>query len=87
MGYPSAMENGEIFRKVFHLCAPAFLVYYLVPADAWGLLPSVEGVLEPREVLLLAVLAVVLAEEAVVTVPSASLVALCHALPVGLGVS
>ncbi len=59
------MENGEIFRKVFHLCAPAFLVYYLVPADAWGLLPSVEGVLEPREVLLLAVLAVVLAEEAV----------------------
>jgi hypothetical protein len=59
------MEKGELFRKAFHLCAPAFLVYYLVPVDAWGWMPSVDGFLEPREVLLLAVLAVVLAEEAI----------------------
>jgi dolichol kinase len=58
------MEQGEAFRKVFHLCAPAFLSYYLVPTDAWGLLPSPCHWLAPREILLLAVLGAVLASEA-----------------------
>jgi hypothetical protein len=58
------MESGEAFRKVFHACAPAFLVYYLVPHGAWGLVPGIDGLLLPREVLLLIVLAVVLASEA-----------------------
>lgn len=25
------------FRRIFHLCAPVFLLYYLVPFDMWGI--------------------------------------------------
>ena len=59
------MEKGELFRKLFHLCAPVFLIYYLIPEDLWGIVPSAGSILSGREVVLLAVLAIVLAEEAV----------------------
>ncbi|MFH0815887.1 MAG: hypothetical protein V1934_03620 [Methanobacteriota archaeon] len=59
------MEKGELFRKSFHLCAPVFLSYYLVPDDFWGVVPGMGSALRGREVVLLAVLAIVLASEAV----------------------
>ncbi len=31
------MEYGHFFRRAFHLCAPLFLVYYLIPEDMWEL--------------------------------------------------
>lgn len=31
------MDKAHIFRRIFHLCAPLFLVYYLFPEDMWGL--------------------------------------------------
>lgn len=31
------MDRAHLFRRAFHLCAPLFLVYYLVPQDMWGL--------------------------------------------------
>ncbi len=46
------------FRRVFHLCAPIFLVYYLVPYDMWGI-----GV--TKHFTLLMILLVVLIIEAV----------------------
>lgn len=31
------MDYDHYFRRIFHLCAPLFLVYYLIPKDTWGL--------------------------------------------------
>ncbi len=31
------MEYDHYFRRIFHLCGPLFLVYYLFPKDMWGL--------------------------------------------------
>jgi hypothetical protein len=31
------MYKAHVVRRIFHLCAPAFLVYYLIPEDMWGL--------------------------------------------------
>ena len=47
-----------LFRRVFHLCAPIFLVYYLVPDDLWGIGVS-------KRFTLLMILLVVLIIEAV----------------------
>ncbi|MBI5000931.1 MAG: hypothetical protein HZB92_05320 [Euryarchaeota archaeon] len=51
--YLQSMDKGELFRKVFHLCAPLFLLYYAVPSDMWGLGPT-------REIVLLVILLMVL---------------------------
>jgi dolichol kinase len=58
------MEKGELFRKAFHICAPVFLTYYLVPDDVWGFVPNAGSLLSGREVVLITVLAIVLASEA-----------------------
>ena len=33
------MEKGPLFRRIFHLCAPLFLIYYLMP-DIFLFLPK-----------------------------------------------
>jgi len=50
------MDYGHLFRRGFHLCAPAFLVYYLLPDKIFWI---------PKEVLVLIVLFAVLLLEAV----------------------
>lgn len=32
------MDKGEVIRRLVHCFAPVFLVYYLLPADLWGLM-------------------------------------------------
>jgi hypothetical protein len=56
MQFAPSMDKGELFRRLFHCCAPAFLVFYLVPEDLWGYMD--------RRIALLAVLTAVLAFEA-----------------------
>ena len=31
------MDRDHLFRRLFHLCAPLFLLYYIVPEIFWGL--------------------------------------------------
>ncbi len=49
------MDHGHLFRRMFHLCAPAILVYYLLPGKVFGV---------PREAWVLAVLLGLLVIEA-----------------------
>ena len=51
------MDKAHAARRIFHMCAPAFLAYYLFPKDMWGL-----GV--TPEISVLTVLAIVLIFEA-----------------------
>jgi len=52
------MDKAHLFRRAFHLCAPLFLVYYLIPEDMWGLGIS-------REIFLLIVFLILMIFESV----------------------